>query len=76
MVVSCVAGARSRALLLGRAVGAGGQGGGGAVFLQLTLSQQRVADYAHHNYYSPPDFQTFLQPYLAKGHENVPPPHR
>jgi hypothetical protein len=43
-----VAGARSRALLLGRAVGAGRQGGGGAVFLQLTLSQQRVADYAHY----------------------------
>ena len=31
---------------------------------QLTLSQPRGADYAHHIILAPPDFQTFLRPWL------------
>ena len=32
---------------------------------QLTLSQPREADYAHHIILTPPDFQTFLRPWLV-----------
>ena len=41
-------------------------GGAGPQILadQLTLSQPREADYAHQIILAPPDFQTFLRPWV------------